>query len=97
VMVGQVRNMGEWDAKKRIDGLLRLFSLWGDRHAPISSYSKGMRQKILLSAALMHNPELILLDEPFSGLDVGTGLVLRSLIQELAAPAKVAPFGSHQI
>jgi ABC-2 type transport system ATP-binding protein len=97
VMVRQLRNMREWDAKKRIDGLLRLFSLWGDRHAPISSYSKGMRQKILLSAALMHNPELILLDEPFSGLDVGTGLVLRSLIQELAARGKVLLFSSHEL
>jgi ABC-2 type transport system ATP-binding protein len=97
VMVGQLRSMDERDAKKRIEGLLRLFSLWGDRHAPISSYSKGMRQKVLLSAALMHNPELILLDEPFSGLDVGTGLVLRSLIQELAARGKVVLFSSHEL
>lgn len=97
VMVGQLRGMWESDAKRRIEGLLRLFSLYGDRHAPISSYSKGMRQKVLLSAALMHNPELILLDEPFSGLDVGTGLVLRSLIQELAARGKVVLFSSHEL
>ncbi|HKD08826.1 MAG TPA: ABC transporter ATP-binding protein [Bryobacteraceae bacterium] len=97
VMVGQLRSMEKQDAKKRIEGLLRLFALWGDRHAPISSYSKGMRQKVLLSAALMHNPELILLDEPFSGLDVGTGLVLRSLIQELAARGKVVLFSSHEL
>ncbi len=64
---------------------------------PVSSYSKGMRQKVLLSAALLHNPELILLDEPFSGLDVGTGLVLRSLIQELAARGKVILFSSHEL
>ena len=76
---------------------MRLFSLHRDRHAPISSYSKGMRQKILLSAALLHNPEIILLDEPFSGLDVGTGLVLRSLIQELAARGKVMLFSSHEL
>ena len=80
-----------------IDGLLRLFSLHGDRHAPISAYSKGMRQKVLLSAALLHNPDLLLLDEPFSGLDVGTGLVLRSLIQELAARGKVVLFSSHEL
>lgn len=97
VMVGQLRGMWESDAKRRIEGLLRLFSLYGDRHAPISTYSKGMRQKILLSAALMHNPELILLDEPFSGLDVGTGLVLRSLIQELAARGKLVLFSSHEL
>jgi ABC-2 type transport system ATP-binding protein len=64
---------------------------------PVSSYSKGMRQKVLLSAALLHNPDLILLDEPFSGLDVGTGLVLRSLIQELAARGKVILFSSHEL
>ena len=56
-----------------------------------------MRQKVLLSAALLHNPDLILLDEPFSGLDVGTGLVLRSLIQELAARGKVVLFSSHEL
>ena len=56
-----------------------------------------MRQKILLIAALMHNPQLILLDEPFSGLDVASALVLRSLIQELAARGKVVLFSSHEL
>jgi len=96
-MVAQLRGLAERQADERIDGLLRLFGLHGDRHVAISSYSKGMRQKVLLSAALMHNPELILLDEPFSGLDVGTGLVLRSLIQELARRGKVVLFSSHEL
>jgi ABC-2 type transport system ATP-binding protein len=56
-----------------------------------------MRQKVLLAAALLHNPELLLLDEPFSGLDVGTSLVLRRLIQELAARGKVVLFSSHEL
>ena len=66
-MVGQLRDLSPKPAAQRIDGLLRLLSLHDDRHVPMSSYSKGMRQKILLSAALLHNPDLILLDEPFSG------------------------------
>ena len=97
VMVGQLRDLPERLTASRIDGLLRLFALHSDRHAPISAYSKGMRQKVLLSAALLHNPDLLLLDEPFSGLDVGTGLVLRSLIQELAARGKVVLFSSHEL
>ena len=96
-MVAQLRGLPDRQADGRIDGLLRLLTLHGDRHVAISSYSKGMRQKVLLSAALMHNPELILLDEPFSGLDVGTGLVLRSLIQELASRGKVVLFSSHEL
>jgi ABC-2 type transport system ATP-binding protein len=97
VMVGQLRNLPAMMTADCIDGLLRLLSLHDDRHAPISAYSKGMRQKVLLSAALLHNPDLLLLDEPFSGLDVGTGLVLRSLIQELAARGKVVLFSSHEL
>ncbi len=97
VMVGQLRNLPAKPTADRIDGLLRLLSLHSDRHAAISAYSKGMRQKVLLSAALLHNPDLVLLDEPFSGLDVGTGLVLRSLIQELAARGKVVLFSSHEL
>ena len=97
VMVGQLRNLPAKMTVDCIDGLLRLFSLHGDRHAPISAYSKGMRQKVLISAALLHNPDLLLLDEPFSGLDVATGLVLRSLIQELAARGKVVLFSSHEL
>ena len=96
-MVGQLRGLPANPTADRIDGLLRLLALHGARHVPISAYSKGMRQKVLLSAALLHNPDLILLDEPFSGLDVGTGLVLRSLIQELAARGKVVLFSSHEL
>jgi ABC-2 type transport system ATP-binding protein len=96
-MVGQLRGLPAKATAEKIEGLLRLFSLHGDRHVPISSYSKGMRQKVLLSAALLHNPDLILLDEPFSGLDVGTGMVVRSLIQELAIRGKVILFSSHEL
>jgi ABC-2 type transport system ATP-binding protein len=81
VMVGQLRGLPGKRTAERIDGLLRLLSLHADRHSPISSYSKGMRQKILLAAALLHDPDLLLLDEPFSGLDVSSALVLRNLVQ----------------
>ena len=96
-MVSQLRNLPQSQSTERIDGLLRLLSLYDNRHASISGYSKGMRQKVLIAAALMHNPGLVLLDEPFSGLDVGSALVLRSLIQELARRGKVVLFSSHEL
>jgi ABC-2 type transport system ATP-binding protein len=97
VMVAQLRDMDRHSANERIHGLLRLFGMHGDRDAAMSSYSKGMRQKILLSAALIHNPDLVLLDEPFSGLDVGSSLILRSLIKELATRGKIVLFSSHEL
>jgi ABC-2 type transport system ATP-binding protein len=96
-MVAQLRGLPGKRTAERIDGLLRLLALHPDRHSPISAYSKGMRQKILLAAALLHDPELLLLDEPFSGLDVSSALVLRSLVQELAARGKVVLFSSHEL
>jgi ABC-2 type transport system ATP-binding protein len=96
-MVSQLRGLQGRKAAERIDSLLRLLSLHGDRDVPISAYSKGMRQKVLLAAALMHNPDLMILDEPFSGLDIGSALILKSLIQVLAARGKVVLFSSHEL
>src|ERR1035441_3369029 len=97
VMVAQLRGLPDKRTAERIDGLLRLLSLHADRHSPISAYSKGMRQKVLLAAALLHDPDLLLLDEPFSGLDVSSALILRSLVQELAGRGKVILFSSHEL
>jgi ABC-2 type transport system ATP-binding protein len=97
VMIGQLRDLPARQTGERIDGLLRLLALYDDRHESVSAYSKGMRQKVLLAAALLHNPDLFLLDEPFSGLDIGSALVLRSLIQELAGRGKVVLLSAHEI
>jgi ABC-2 type transport system ATP-binding protein len=96
-MVSELRGLPERRSRAQIEELLTLLSLHDDRHASISGYSKGMRQKVLIAAALLHNPELVLLDEPFSGLDVGSALMLRSLIQQLAAKGKVVLFSSHEL
>src|SRR5580704_2851429 len=96
-MVGQLRGISDREVAQKTSGFLRLLGLTGDRNVPISSYSKGMRQKILLASALLHNPDLVLLDEPFSGLDVNSALVLRGLIRELAARGKVVLFSSHEL
>ena len=94
-LVGRLRGMPRRILESKMDELLRLFSLWEDRSINLSSYSKGMRQKILLSAALMHNPEILILDEPFSGLDVTSALMLRRLLSGLARRGKIILYSSH--
>jgi ABC-2 type transport system ATP-binding protein len=94
-LIGGLRGIPAGTVQDRIDGFLTLFNLKDDVHAPISAYSKGMRQKILISAALLHNPRIIILDEPNSGLDVTTTLLLRSLVQTLAREDRMIVYSSH--
>ena len=94
-LVGGLRGIPEPRLRQKIDGFITLFGLQDDVYAPMSAFSKGMRQKILISAALLHDPEIIILDEPNSGLDVTTSLVLRRLVQRLAAEGRMVVYSSH--
>jgi ABC-2 type transport system ATP-binding protein len=94
-LIGHLRELPPRTIRARVDGFLTLFGLADDVHAPISAYSKGMRQKILISAALLHDPTIVVLDEPDSGLDVTTMLVLRSLVRALAAEGRLIIYSSH--
>jgi ABC-2 type transport system ATP-binding protein len=95
VVIARLRSIPFDTARRRAADLLRLFQLHDARNSPISTYSKGMRQRVLLAAALLHDPELLILDEPFSGLDVNAALLLRGLLEVLAAEGKMILFSSH--
>jgi ABC-2 type transport system ATP-binding protein len=95
-LVGRLRGMPQAVADDKIARLLRLFQLHDSRYSTMAAYSKGMRQRVLLAAALMHNPELLVLDEPFSGLDVNAGLLFRSLLTLLAADGRMIFFSTHR-
>ena len=94
-LVGGLRDIPRATLGRRIDRYIELFDLETDRHAPLASFSKGMRQKVLISAALLHDPEIIVLDEPNSGLDVASSLILRNAVATLASRGKTIVYSSH--
>jgi ABC-2 type transport system ATP-binding protein len=96
-LVGRLRGMRSGLLAKKIAAFLDLFRLASDGDTSLSSYSKGMRQKILISAALMHDPDLVIFDEPMSGLDAASCLVFRHLVQSLARAGKMVLYSSHEL
>ncbi|MCP5048187.1 MAG: ABC transporter ATP-binding protein [bacterium] len=94
-LVGRLRRIPEKLLNGKINGLMDLLGLGVDMHLPISAYSKGMKQKVLIAAALLHNPDILLLDEPLSGLDISTTMVFKDIITRLAAMGKIIIYSSH--
>jgi ABC-2 type transport system ATP-binding protein len=94
-LVGRLRGLPDVLISERAGAMLEVFSMTPHRHTAISTYSKGMRQRILLIAALLHDPELIIFDEPLSGLDVTSALIFRKLIIALSRSGKTIFYCSH--
>ena len=94
-LVGRLRGLGEALIEAKATRLLKLLNLESWRYTPISSYSKGMRQRVLIAAALLHDPKLLIFDEPLSGLDVVSGRLFKDLLELLAAEGKAVLYISH--
>jgi ABC-2 type transport system ATP-binding protein len=94
-LVGRLREMEERLIDLKANRLLALLGLESWRHSPISLYSKGMKQRILIAAALLHDPKLLIFDEPLSGLDVLSSRLFKDLLQQLAAQGKAILYISH--
>src|ERR1700757_3361409 len=79
-LVGRLRNMPEALIDFKANRLLNLLGLESWRHSPISLYSKGMKQRVLISASLLHDPKLLIFDEPLSRLDVVSARLFQHLL-----------------
>lgn len=94
-LTGRLRGLRERLIQTKANRLLQLLGLESWRHSPISMFSKGMKQRVLIAAALMHDPELLIFDEPLSGLDVLSSRLFKDLLLELTAAGKAVLYISH--
>lgn len=94
-LAGGLRGLGEARVNERAGSLLELLYLDDARWLPLSNYSKGMKQRVLIAAALLHDPDVLIFDEAQSGLDITNSLLFRHLLRELAARGKAVLYISH--
>ncbi len=93
--VGRLHKVSEGERRRRIDELLEAFKLGDVANQLIISYSRGMKQKIAFSAALIHSPSVLLLDEPTSGVDVRSARVMKDIIKELSERGVTVFYSTH--
>jgi heme exporter protein A len=104
-LYGRLYRIPEW--RERVGMLLERFGLWDVRHERVASYSRGMTQRLALCRVLLHEPELLVLDEPYSALDEAGAELLDAQLAELRSertfllathePARVEPFASGRL
>jgi ABC-2 type transport system ATP-binding protein len=94
-LAGGLHGLASDRVNRKAQELLELFYLKDARWGRIASYSKGMKQRILIAAALMHDPDLLIFDEAQSGLDIANGLLFRQVLREMAARGKCVMYISH--
>jgi ABC-2 type transport system ATP-binding protein len=94
-LIACLHHLDRRTAATRSDELLDLFGLSADRHQRMNEFSKGMRQKVLIAAALIHRPDVLFLDEPLDGLDANAAMIVKEVLKRLAGQGKTILFCSH--
>lgn len=92
---GECYGMEEERAERKARLLMEQFGLAHAMDARLSSFSKGMRQKVLIISSLLHNPDLLFFDEPLSGLDANSVLVFKEILARLSEQGKTVFYSSH--
>lgn len=96
-LVGRLQGMDDDAIHSRAESILRAFDLASRYSSRIGALSKGMRQKVMITAALLHDPELLFLDEPLSGLDVHSSALIKALVRALADSGRTVFYCSHMM
>lgn len=93
--VGQLYKMDREQVDKKVKDLLALFELSDEMDSRMTTFSKGMRQKVLLIAGMIHNPSILFLDEPLSGLDANAVILVKEILTQLKSSGKTIFYSSH--
>lgn len=96
-LVGSLYNLAPEMVAERGEGMLAAFGLAGNMNQRMDTFSKGMKQKVLITSGLLHNPDIIILDEPLSGLDANSVIIVKELISKLADSGKTIFYSSHMM
>jgi len=95
--MGALYRMSPALTKDRIERILAALGLQANLNQRMDTFSKGMKQKVLIASGILHNPEIIVLDEPLSGLDANSVIIIKDLIQRLAKEGKTIFYCSHMM
>jgi ABC-2 type transport system ATP-binding protein len=93
--IGRLYSMKDSDITERIETFGAFFQIQEQLHQKMNTFSKGMKQKVVVASAMIHNPEVLFLDEPLNGLDANAALLLKKLIRNLADEGKTIFYCSH--
>jgi ABC-2 type transport system ATP-binding protein len=94
-LIGSLYHLDARTREARAGELLELFGISAERNKRLKEFSKGMKQKVVISSALIHRPDVLILDEPFDGLDANTAMVVKELLRRFAEQGKAVLFCSH--
>ncbi|MBM3120982.1 MAG: ATP-binding cassette domain-containing protein [Chloroflexi bacterium] len=97
VFLGQLKGMSKADARRRTEAVLLSLDLWGAREKRVDALSRGMRQKAQFAGAVLHEPELMIVDEPFSGLDPLNSRTIKAMLLELQERGTAIIMSLHQM
>ena len=93
--VGRMRNIEDAAIIQKAEALMDIFEMKKNLNQRIATFSKGMRQKVMICSALLHNPEIIFMDEPLSGLDANSVIMVKEMLSHLAHDGKTIFYSSH--
>jgi len=93
--IGEMRGLNSEQTRKKAEALMSIFEMKPNINQRIATFSKGMRQKVLICSSLLHNPDLIFMDEPLSGLDANSVIMVKEMLTHLAREGKTIFYSSH--